>query len=59
LQIGQIGEVLSTLRPAGKVCFGDDIVDAVSDGEFVEKGRQVQIQQIHGNHVVVSEVKNA
>ncbi|MHC5198776.1 MAG: NfeD family protein [Planctomycetota bacterium] len=56
LQIGQVGEVLSTLRPAGKVRFDDDIVDAVSDGAFVEKGRNVQIQQIHGNHVVVSEI---
>jgi membrane-bound serine protease (ClpP class) len=46
LQIGQVGEVLSTLRPAGKVRFDDDIVDAASDGAFVEKGRQVQIQQI-------------
>jgi len=58
LQIGQIGEVLSTLRPAGKVRFEDDIVDAVSDGAFVEKGRQVKIEQIHGNHVVVSEIRS-
>jgi membrane-bound serine protease (ClpP class) len=58
MQIGQVGEVLSTLRPAGKVRFKDDIIDAVSDGEFIEKGHQVQIQQINGNHVVVSEVKN-
>ena len=59
LQNGQAGEVLSTLRPAGKVRFDDDIVDAVSDGAFIEKGRQVQIQQIDGNHVVVSEINNA
>jgi membrane-bound serine protease (ClpP class) len=58
LQIGQVGEVLSTLRPSGKVRFDDDIVDAVSDGAFVEKGCRVEIQQIHGNHVIVSEIKN-
>jgi membrane-bound serine protease (ClpP class) len=59
LRIGQVGEVLSTLRPAGKVRFDDAIVDAVSDGVFVDKGQPVQIQEIHGNHVVVLEIKNA
>ncbi|MEN8127067.1 MAG: NfeD family protein [Planctomycetota bacterium] len=58
LKIGQMGEVLSALRPAGKVRFDDDIVDAVSDGDYIETGRQVKVQQINGNHVVVSEIKN-
>ena len=57
LEVGQTGEVISALRPAGKVQFGPSIVDVVADGEFIEKGERVQILEIHGNHVVVTEAK--
>jgi len=53
VQIGDVGEVLSTLRPAGKACFGDAIVDVVATGEFLDKGTPVQIIEIEGSRVVV------
>jgi membrane-bound serine protease (ClpP class) len=56
LEVGQTGEVVSALRPAGKVQFGSSVVDVVSDGEFIEKGGRVEILEVHGNHVVVTEV---
>jgi membrane-bound serine protease (ClpP class) len=55
--IGQTGEVLSTLRPTGRVRFGDAIVDVVAEAEFVEKGAKVEIIEIHGNRVVVRAVE--
>jgi membrane-bound serine protease (ClpP class) len=58
LEVGQTGEVVSALRPAGKVQFGSSVVDVVADGAFVEKGSRVEILEVHGNHVVVTEVKN-
>ena len=57
LKVGQIGEVISALRPAGKVQFGTSVVDVVADGAFIEKGGQVKILEVHGNHVVVTELK--
>ncbi len=51
--IGDIGEVVSTLRPTGKVKFGDAIVDVVAEGDFVNIGTKVAITEIHGNRVVV------
>ncbi|MHC4962313.1 MAG: NfeD family protein [Planctomycetota bacterium] len=57
LKVGQMGEVISALRPAGKVQFGTSVVDVVADGAFIEKGRQVKILEVHGNHVVVTELK--
>lgn len=57
LNVGQRGEVVSALRPAGKAQFGSSIVDVVADGAFVEKGSRVKILEVHGNHVVVTEVK--
>jgi membrane-bound serine protease (ClpP class) len=53
VNIGDIGEVVSTLRPAGKAKFGDCIVDVVAGAEFLDKGTKVKIIEIHGNRVVV------
>ncbi|MBN1974511.1 MAG: hypothetical protein JW787_12805 [Sedimentisphaerales bacterium] len=55
-RIGDIGEVISTLRPTGKVKFGDAIVDVVAEGDFVNIGTSVEITGIHGNRVVVKVV---
>ena len=51
--VGQTGTAESPLRPAGKVKFGDEYIDVVSDGTFVDAGETVRIIQVHGNRVVV------
>jgi membrane-bound serine protease (ClpP class) len=56
LNIGEQGEVTSTLRPTGKVRFGDAIVDVVATAEFLSKGTKVEITEIHGNRVVVKRI---
>jgi membrane-bound ClpP family serine protease len=33
------------------------VVDVVADGAFIEKGGPVKILEVHGNHVIVTEVK--
>jgi len=53
LNVGNVGEVTSTLRPTGKARFGDAVVDVVATAEFLEKGTKVVIIEIHGNRVVV------
>ena len=57
VSIGDIGQVVSILRPTGKARFGDAIVDVVAEAEFLDKGTKVQIIDIHGNRVVVKAVK--
>ena len=54
---GKQGMTLTMLRPVGKAQFGDTIVDVVSEGELVEKGRQVEVIKVEGNRIVVSEVE--
>ncbi len=56
LNIGDRGEVISALRPTGEVKFGDAVVDVVARGDFLDKGRQVEIIEVHGNRVVVRAV---
>jgi membrane-bound serine protease (ClpP class) len=57
VDVGDIGEVVSILRPTGKARFGDAIVDVVAEAEFLDKGTRVEIINIHGNRVVVKAVK--
>jgi membrane protein implicated in regulation of membrane protease activity len=54
--LGAIGEAATTLRPAGKVRFGDEFVDVVAEGSFVEAGTRVQVIEIEGNRIVVKAV---
>jgi len=51
--VGQEGVALTPLRPAGRAGFGDKVLDVVTEGDFVEKGARVQIQDIQGSRVVV------
>ena len=55
LTVGQTGEAISRLRPAGKAIFSDAVVDVVAEGEFIDKGMKIKIIEIHGNRVVVRE----
>ena len=58
VDVGDIGEVVSTLRPTGKAKFGDAIVDVVAVAEFLDKGTKIEIIEIHGNRVVVKLAEN-
>jgi membrane-bound ClpP family serine protease len=54
--LGAIGEAATTLRPAGKARFGDDYLDVVTEGDYVNPGSRVQVIEIEGNRIVVKEV---
>ena len=54
--LGQTGEVLTTLRPAGRAQFGERVVDVVSEGGYIERGQQVEVLKVAGNRVVVQPV---
>ena len=51
--LGQTGEALSTLRPAGRAQFGEQVVDVVSEGSYIERGEQIEVLKVVGNKVVV------
>ncbi|MCK5557514.1 MAG: hypothetical protein KAJ01_04010, partial [Candidatus Hydrogenedentes bacterium] len=55
IRVGQTGETESMLRPVGVVRFGDDLLDAVSEGEIIEQGRTVRVLHRDGNRIVVEE----
>ena len=59
VKVGDLGIADSPLRPAGRVRFGDDYVDVVTEGAFVDAGAEVRVMQIRGNRVVVRVVDQA
>lgn len=50
---GSEGEVVSTLRPAGKVMIQDRLYDAISQGSFIEKGEEIIVDHLEGSVIVV------
>jgi membrane-bound serine protease (ClpP class) len=58
VNVGDIGQVTSRLRPAGKARFGEAVVDVVATAEFLDTGTKVEIIEIHGNRVVVRGIEN-
>jgi membrane-bound ClpP family serine protease len=54
--LGAIGVAATTLRPAGKARFGDQFIDVVAEGYYVDSGTRVQIIEIDGVRVVVKPV---
>ena len=58
IRVGDVGQVVSPLRPAGQVRFGSAVVDVVSRAEFLENGVTVSITEIHGNRVIVQPTEN-
>jgi len=54
--LGAIGVAATHLRPSGKARFGDDFLDVIAEGDFVNPGSRVQVIEIEGNRIVVKEV---
>lgn len=54
--LGTIGTAITVLRPAGMARFGDQYVDVIAEGSYVQPGTRVQVVEIEGNRVVVKEV---
>lgn len=51
--LGQRGEALTALRPAGRALLGGKKVDVVTNAEFIDKGSPVKVIQVEGSRVVV------
>ncbi|MBU8848808.1 MAG: serine protease [Desulfobacterales bacterium] len=50
---GDIGIAYTFLRPSGKVMINNKKIDAITRGEFIDRGTPVMIDKIEQNHVIV------
>ncbi|SFL66273.1 NfeD family protein [Salibacterium qingdaonense] len=54
--IGQTGKSLTPLRPSGSMQMGDERLDVVLEGGYIEKGRDVKIVKAEGSRIVVRDI---
>lgn len=54
---GDQGVSVSTLRPSGKASFGDNFVDVVSDGGYIDHGKQIEVIRVAGNRIIVRPIE--
>ena len=47
------GVAETNLRPSGKGRFGDKLVDVVTEGDLIERGKPITIVEVQGSRVVV------
>jgi len=54
--LGLEGITLTPLFPAGSAMIGDDRVDVITRGEFVEVNQAVRVVETHGNRIIVEAI---
>ncbi len=58
VEIGDRGIADSALRPAGRARFGENYIDVVTEGAFVDSGTEVRVLKVTGNRVLVRRVED-
>jgi len=54
--VGSVVPVEAALRPTGKIRIGEELYEAQTAGEFVEKGARVKVVSVHGSRFQVEKV---
>jgi membrane-bound serine protease (ClpP class) len=54
--LGREGMAEMNLHPAGRAIFGDERVNVITRGEFIESGSGVRVIETHGSRIVVEKV---
>ena len=55
--LGATGIATTPISPSGKALFGERLVDVTSDGEMIAVQTHVRVTEVHGNHVLVTQVE--
>jgi membrane-bound ClpP family serine protease len=53
IQVGDVGEAVSALRPIGKADFNNKLIEVRSDGNYVKTGERIQVIRVDDNKVYV------
>lgn len=52
-RIGQSGEAMTPLRPAGAARINGQKIDVITAGDFIEAGEKIEVESVEGVRVVV------
>jgi membrane-bound serine protease (ClpP class) len=56
--LGDVGVAASPLRPVGRMKLGSQYFDVITNGEFVEAGRRIEVVEVHHNRIVVRSIQD-
>ena len=59
VSVGDVGMVEMMCRPVGKVRFGEELLDAFTEGEYIDVGQKVRLVRADGNRLVVVRISEA
>ncbi|MGB5813404.1 MAG: NfeD family protein [Polyangiales bacterium] len=51
--VGRRGTTVTPLRPTGRVRFGKDEIDVMTEGEYIDPDREVEVTSVAGPRIVV------
>ena len=54
--VGKKLKAYTDLRPAGVAILGNEKLDVVTDGDFIEKGNEIEIVRVEGMRIVVKKI---
>jgi membrane-bound ClpP family serine protease len=57
--LGQAGITITRLLPSGKAQIGDEMVDVISSGEFIDRDCPIVVVEVRGNRVVVAAAESS
>lgn len=58
VKVGDTGKAMGTLRPSGLALIGDQVVDVITDGQWIDLGQGVRVIQAQGSRIVVERVES-
>jgi membrane-bound serine protease (ClpP class) len=56
VEVGNTGRTLGPLRPSGRILIDDEIIDVVTEGDFIAGDTQVRVIAKQGHRIVVRQV---
>ncbi len=58
VKVGDRGKSISFLRPSGKALINNERTDVITEGEFIEKGKTIEVITVKDNRIFVAEVED-
>ncbi len=55
--LGKTGRSLSPLRPTGRAVIEENTQDVITEGEFIDKDKEIKVVKIEGNRIIVKELR--
>ena len=53
IKVGAVGQTIAELRPSGRAEIDGQIIDVISQGEWIDTGQRVRVIEVQGNRIVV------